>query len=169
MYSRESWKGTPSGSWRARHFEDSFYIRKGVWLFDSASVAAKPATLRKIDKRDSLEREKEYKREGLCAFWLVSHAECETLSRVILYAGTSRVYSPPLIEIWLLFDLRRLALRTVDCKSKFILWLNLKNRVWGLTGRSHRYAQVRLKVQVSKLCCGWRAGLWHKKGKIRAK
>jgi hypothetical protein len=37
-----------------------------------------------FDKRDSLKREKTYKQEVLCAFWLVSHAECAIFRRIIL-------------------------------------------------------------------------------------
>jgi hypothetical protein len=34
-------KRAPSGSWNTRRFEDLICIRKGLRLYDSASVAAK--------------------------------------------------------------------------------------------------------------------------------
>jgi hypothetical protein len=66
-----------------------------------------------FDKRDSLKREKAYKREVSCAFRLVSQAAYATLSEDILEVGALRAYIPlPLIEFdcSCLFDIDQLDL-----------------------------------------------------------
>jgi hypothetical protein len=53
-----------------------------------------------FDKRDSVKREKSYKREVFYAFGIISQAECETFSGIILSPGAIRVlFSLPLYEI----------------------------------------------------------------------